>query len=93
MINTLLLKIGGYFVEKLTQFFPNNIPLNAFYYNLKKEPIEENKEKITLNSITILKDDKALLTYKGKDEKYFTKSINYRVGEIKPITCVIIGPY
>ena len=91
MINTLLLKIGGYFVEKLIDFYPDNIPLKAILQNLKGAPIE--KEKVILSSITIIEGDKALLTYKGKDEKYFTKSINYRVGEIKPINCVIIGPY
>ena len=91
MINKLLLKIGGYLVEKLIKFYPNNIPLKAFQQNLKEVPVK--KEKVILNSITIIKGDKALLTYKGTDEKYYTQIINYRIGEIRPIEWRIISPY
>ena len=38
--------------------------------------------------MTVLKDNKALLTYK-KGNLYFTKTIDYRVGEIKPIKVVV----
>ena len=86
MINKLLLKIGGYFVEKLIEFYPDNIPLKAFQQNLKVVP--EKKEKLVLDSMTVLKDNKALLTYK-KGDLYFTKTIDYRVGEIKPIKVVV----
>ena len=86
MINKLLFKIGGYFVEKLIEFYPDNIPLKAFQQNLKVAP--EKKEKLVLDSLTVLKNDKALLTYK-KGDLYFTKIIDYRVGEIKPIKIVV----
>ena len=46
------------------------------------------KEKLVLDSMTVLKDDKALLTYK-KGNLYFTKTIEYRIGEIKPIKIVV----
>ena len=46
------------------------------------------KEKLVLDSMTVLKNDKALLTYK-KGDLYFTKTIDYRVGEIKPINVVV----
>ena len=91
MINKLLFKIGGYFIEKLIELYPDNIPLKAIQQNFKVAP--EKKEKVILNSITILKDDKALLTYKGTDEKYYTQTINYRIGEIKPVEWKIISPY
>ena len=91
MINKLLLKIGVYFVEKLIEFYPDNIPLKAIRQNLKVAP--EKKETVILHSLTILKDDKALLTYKGTDEKYYTKIINYRVGEIKPVEWRIVSSY
>ena len=85
MINKLLLKIGVYFVEKLIEFYPDNIPLKAIRQNLKAAP--EVKETVILHSLTVLKNDKALLTYK-KGDLYFTKTIDYRVGEIKPIKIV-----
>ena len=86
MINKLLFKIGRYFVEKLIEFYPDNIPLKAIQQNLKVAPVV--KEKVTLHSLTVLKDDKALLTYK-KGDLYYTKTIDYRVGEIKPIKIVV----
>ena len=82
MINKLLSKIGVYFMEKLIEFYPDNIPLKAIRQNLKVVP--EKKETVILHSLTVLKDDKALLTYK-KGDLYFTKAINYRIGEIRPI--------
>jgi len=86
MINKLLLKIGVYFVEKLIEFYPDNIPLKAIRQNLKVAP--EKKETVILHSLTILKGDKALLTYK-KGDLYYTKTIDYRVGEIKPLKIVV----
>ena len=86
MINKLLLKIGVYFVEKLIEFYPDNIPLKAIRQNLKVAP--EKKETVILHSLTILKGDKALLTYK-KGDLYYTKTIDYRVGEIKPIKIIV----
>ena len=38
--------------------------------------------------MTILENGKALLTYK-KGDLFFTKTINYRVGEIKPIKVIV----
>ena len=49
---------------------------------------EIKKEKVVLHSMTVLKNDKALLTYK-KGDLHFTKTINYRIGEIKPIKVVV----
>ena len=86
MINKLLFKIGGYFVEKLIEFYTDNIPLKAIQQNLKVAP--EKKIKVVLDSLTVLKGDKALLTYK-KEDLYYTKTIDYRVGEIKPIKIVV----
>ena len=42
--------------------------------------------------MTVLDNDKALLTYKANDT-YYTKTIEYRRGEIKPIDYIVIGPY
>ena len=67
MINRLLLKISGYLVEKLIEFYPDNIPLKAIRQNLKAAP--EEKETVILHSLTVLKDYKALLPYKGTIEK------------------------
>lgn len=91
MINRLLLKISGYLVEKLIEFYPDNIPLKAIRQNLKAAP--EVKETVILHSLTVLKDDKALLTYKGTNEKYYTKIIDYRVGEIRPVEWRIVSSY
>ena len=86
MVNKLLLKISGYLVEKLIEFYPDSIPLKAIRQNLKVAP--EKKEKLVLDNLTVLKDNKALLTYK-KGDLYFTKIIDYRIGEIKPIKVVV----
>ena len=67
---------------------PNSLEKKLKY---KVEMAKEGK-KILLDNITVLDDNKALLTYKtGKS--YYTKTINYRRGEIKPIDYVVIGPY
>jgi hypothetical protein len=71
----------------------NNLAINALISHIKgpsKE--EEERAKIILDSITILDNDKALLTYKSNNQNY-TKKIDYRRGEIKPIDYVVIGPY
>ena len=86
MVNKLLWKIGGYFVEKLIEFYPDSIPLKALRQNLKVAP--EKEIKVVLDSLTVLEGDKALLTYK-KGDLYFTKTIDYRVGEIKPIKIIV----
>ena len=48
--------------------------------------------KFLVYMVTILKDNKALLTYKSGN-KYYTKTIDYRIGAIEPIDYVVIGPY
>ena len=40
---------------------------------------------MVLDSITILENDKALLTYKFGKDKFFTYTINYRIGKTKSL--------
>ena len=89
----LLNKIGVDLANKILNKFPVSAPRNALLHHINTGgDKEEKKKKIFLDSMTVLDNDKALLTYKV-DNDYYTKKINYRRGEIKPIEYVVIGPY
>jgi hypothetical protein len=88
----LLNKIGISLANKILNEFPVSAPRNALLYYINKGKEEERKKRILLDSVTVLDDNKALLTYKS-DKSYYTKTIDYRRGEIKPIDLVVIGPY
>ena len=83
----LILNIAEFVAINVLKLSPKYIVKKyiRFIVDGKKDKI---KEKLVLDSMTVLKNDKALLTYK-KGDLYFTKTINYRVGEIKPIKVVV----
>ena len=83
----LIFNIAEFIVIKVLKLSPKYIVKKYIDIIFNKQE-DKIKEKVFLDSMTILKDDKALLTYK-KDNLYFTKTINYRVGEIKPIKVVV----
>jgi hypothetical protein len=88
----LLNKIGVDLANKIINKFPISAPRNALLYYINKGKEEEKRKKVVLDSVTVLDDNKALLTYKS-NKSYYTKKIDYRRGEIKPIDIVVIGPY
>ena len=83
----LILNVAEFIAIKVLKLSPKYIVKKyiRFIVDGKKD---EKKEKLFLDSMTVLKNDKALLTYK-KGDLYFTKTIDYRVGEIKPIKVVV----
>ena len=83
----LIFNIAEFIAIKVLKLSPKYIVKKYIDIIFNKQE-DKIKEKVFLDSMTILKDDKALLTYK-KDNLYFTKTINYRVGEIKPIKVVV----
>ena len=88
----LLNKIWVNIANKIINKFPVSAPRNALLYHINNKEKKEEGKKIILDSMTVLENDKALLTYKSNN-KYYTKTIDYRRGEIKPIDYVVIGPY
>ena len=89
----LLNKIWVNIANKVLNEFPVSAPRNALLYHINNGgKKQEKKKRILLDSMTILDNDKALLTYKS-DKSYYTKTIDYRRGEIKPIDLIVIGPY
>ena len=89
----LLNKIWVSVANKILNEFPVSAPRNALLYHINNKGVKEKEgKKILLDNITVLDNDKALLTYKSNN-KYYTKTIDYRRGEIKPIDYVVIGPY
>ena len=82
----LILNVAEFIAIKVLKLSPQYVVKKYIRYIVdgKKDKI---KEKLVLDSMTVLKDDKALLTYK-KGNLYFTKTINYRIGEIKPIKII-----
>ena len=88
----LLNKIWVNIANKVLNEFPVSAPRNALLYHINNKEKKEEGKKIILDSMTVLENDKALLTYKSNN-KYYTKTIDYRRGEIKPIDYVVIGPY
>ena len=83
-------KLSGKLAVSVLNLLPVSAPQKALIASIEKK--EPTPKKIVLDSVTVLDDDKALLTYKA-DKKYYTKKINYRRGEIKPIDIVVLGPY
>ena len=83
----LIFNIAEFIAIKVLKLSPKYIVKKYIDIIFNKQE-DKIKEKVFLDSMTILKNDKALLTYK-KDNLYFTKTINYRVGEIKPIKVVV----
>ena len=83
----LILDLAEFVAIKVLKFSPKYIVKKYIRFIFDGEK-DKKKEKLVLDSMTVLKDDKALLTYK-KGDLYFTKTINYRVGEIKPIKVVV----
>ena len=54
-----------------------------------KEGKLKKEEKLTLDSITVLENDKAVLRYK-KGDFYYNQTINYRRGKITPINITTV---
>ena len=54
-----------------------------------KEGKLKQEEKLTLDSITVLENDKAVLKYK-KGDFYYNQTINYRRGKITPINITTV---
>ena len=79
----LILNLAEFIAIKVLKLSPKYIVKKYIRFGLEGEK-EREKEKLVLDSLTVLENDKALLTYK-KGDLYFTKTIDYRVGEIKPI--------
>lgn len=79
----LLLKLSTIIVNKTL-----NIPLkNTLLKTLQNtfgEEVKEKEEKLILDSVTVVDDDKAILRYK-KGDFYYNQKINYRRGKIEPI--------
>ena len=74
----LLNKIGVDLANKIINKFPISAPRNAlFYYINKGKERGKKKKRVVLDSVTVLDDNKALLTYKS-DKSYYTKKIDYR---------------
>ena len=70
----LLNKIGVDLANKIINKFPISAPRNAllYYINKGKERKRKKEKKVVLDSVTVLDDNKALLTYKS-DKSYYTK--------------------
>lgn len=83
-------KLGEKVVVGVLNLLPPSAPKHALIDSIEQKEI--NKRKILLDNVTILKNNKALLTYKSEN-KYYTKTIDYRIGAIEPIDYVVIGPY
>ena len=83
----LILNLAEFIAIKVLKLSPKYIVKKYIRFGLEGEK-EREKEKLVLDSLTVLENDKALLTYK-KGDLYFTKTIDYRVGEIKPIKIVV----
>ena len=83
----LILNLAEFIAIKVLKLSPKYIVKKYIRFGLEGEK-EREKEKLVLDSLTVLENDKALLTYK-KGDLYFTKTIYYRVGESKPIKIVV----
>ena len=83
----LILNIAEFIAIRVLKLSPKYIVKKYIRFGLEGDK-EIKKEKVVLHSMTVLKNDKALLTYK-KGDLYFTKTIDYRIGEIKPIKIVV----
>ena len=57
-------------------------------FKIKEEKLKK-EEKLTLDSITVLENDKAVLKYK-KGDFYYNQTINYRKGKITPINITTV---
>ena len=57
-------------------------------FKIKEEKLKK-EEKLTLDSITVLENDKAVLRYK-KGDFYYNQTINYRRGKITPINITTV---
>ena len=57
-------------------------------FKIKEEKLKK-EEKLTLDSITVLENDKAVLKYK-KGDFYYNQTINYRRGKITPINITTV---
>jgi len=87
-VRRLILNFAEFIVIKVLRLTPKYIAKKYIRFALEGKK-EMKKEKLVLDSMTVLKNNKALLTYK-KGDLHFTKTINYRVGEIKPIKIVTV---
>ena len=54
-----------------------------------KEGKLKKEEKLTLDSITVLENDKAVLKYK-KGDFYYNKTISYKKGKITPLNITTV---
>ena len=55
----------------------------------RKEKKLKKEEKLTLDSITVLENDKAVLKYK-KGDFYYNQTISYRKGKVTPINITTV---
>ena len=58
-------------------------------FKTKRKKLKKKEEKLTLDSITVLENDKAVLRYK-KGDFYYNQTINYRRGKITPINITTV---
>ena len=57
-------------------------------FKIKEEKLKK-EEKLTLDSITVLENDKAVLKYK-KGDFYYNQTISYRKGKVTPINITTV---
>ena len=86
-VKKLILNIAEFIALEVLKLSPKYVAKKYIEFLVEGKE-EKRKEKVLLDSMTILENDKALLTYK-KGDLFFTKTINYRVGEIKPIKVIV----
>ena len=86
-VRRLIIDLAEFIAIRVLKLSPKYIVKKYIRFGLEGDK-EIKKEKVVLHSMTVLKNDKALLTYK-KGDLYFTKTIDYRIGEIKPIKIVV----
>ena len=84
-MNKLLLKVSTTLVTILRKLAPDNMHLKMFQEYYGGDFIKTSDQSMVLDSITILENDKALLTYKFGKDKFFTYTINYRIGKTKSL--------
>ena len=87
-VKKMILNLAEFIAIKVLKLSPKYIVKKYIRFGLEGEK-EKKKEKLILDNFTVLKNNKALLTYK-KGDLYYTKTIDYRVGEIKPIKVVAV---
>ena len=58
-------------------------------FKIKEEKLKKTEEILTLDSIIVLENEKAVLKYK-KGDFYYNKTISYKKGKITPLNITAI---